>query len=119
MTLALDILASMLLLSGVALTVLAGIGLLRFPDVLTRMHAQTKPAVLGLLLVLAGTGLATRSAGLGATLLLVAAFQVLTSPVGAHMIGRSAYRAGHSDRRLLVRDDLAPPDEPRTDAPGR
>jgi multicomponent Na+:H+ antiporter subunit G len=125
MTLALDILASMLLLSGVALTVLAGIGLLRFPDVLTRMHAQTKPAVLGVLLVLAGTGLATRSAGLSATLLLVAAFQVLTSPVGAHMIGRAAYRAGHSDRRLLVRDDLASPDdlaprdEPGTGAPER
>jgi multicomponent Na+:H+ antiporter subunit G len=118
-TLVLDVLASVLLLSGVALTLLAGIGLLRFPDVLARMHAQTKPAVLGLLLVLAGVGLAARSAGLSATLLLVAAFQVLTAPVGAHMIGRSAYRAGHIDRPRLVRDDLAPPDEPRGGPPGR
>lgn len=109
MDLALDVVASVLLLSGVALTLLAGIGLLRFPDVLTRMHAQTKPAVLGLLLVLAGTALAARNLGLSATLLLVAAFQVITAPVGAHVLGRSAYRAGHADREGLVHDDLAPP----------
>ena len=113
MNLALDIAASLLLLSGVALTLLAGIGMLRFPDVLTRMHAQTKPAVLGLLLVLAGTALATRSKELSATLLLVAAFQILTAPVGAHMIGRGAYRAGHIDRGRLVRDDLAAEEDER------
>lgn len=107
MSMLLDVLAAVLLLSGVALTVLAGIGMLRFPDVLTRMHAQTKPAVLGLLLVLAGTAAATRHAGLVAMLLLVAAFQILTAPVGAHMIGRAAHRARHDDRTVLVRDDLA------------
>lgn len=112
MTVVLDVLAAVLLLAGVALTLLAGIGMLRFPDVLTRMHAQTKPAVLGLLLVLAGVGLASRSAALTATLLIVAAFQVLTAPVGAHMIGRVAYRAGHADRAGLVQDDLDPRDSP-------
>lgn len=114
MDLALDVLASTVLLCGVALTLLAGIGLVRFPDVLTRMHAQTKPAVLGLLLILTGTALAARSLGLSATLLLVAAFQVITAPVGAHVLARSAYRAGHADRGSLVRDDLASPgDTPR------
>jgi len=103
----LDVVASVLLLAGVALTLLAGIGMLRLPDVLTRMHAQTKPAVLGLLLVLAGTALAARQPGLSGTLLLVAAFQVLTAPVGAHMIGRAAHRTGAADRDRLVRDDLA------------
>lgn len=120
----LDVLASVLLLGGVALTLLAGIGMLRFPDVLTRMHAQTKPAVLGLLLVLAGTALAVDDAGLLATLALVAVFQVLTAPVGAHMIGRSAYHAGHADTAGLVCDDLAatPPEDVQRsagDAPGR
>lgn len=108
MTVILDVLAAVLLLTGVALTLLAGLGVLRFPDVLSRMHAQTKPAVLGLLLVLAGTGLATRNLGLSGTLLLVAAFQVLTAPAGAHMIGRSAYRSLHVDRKRLVVDHLAP-----------
>jgi multicomponent Na+:H+ antiporter subunit G len=106
MSLALDVVAAVLLLSGVALALLSGIGMLRFPDVLTRMHAQTKPAVLGLLLVLAGTATATRDLGLSGTLLLVAAFQVITAPVGAHMLGRAAHRADQVDHTILVRDDL-------------
>ncbi|GAB2692875.1 monovalent cation/H(+) antiporter subunit G [Thalassiella azotivora] len=103
----LDVVGAALLLLGVGLTLLAGVGVLRFPDVLTRMHAQTKPAVLGLLLVLAGVAATTRHPGLTATLVLVAAFQVLTAPVGAHMIGRAAHRAGESDDSVLARDDLA------------
>lgn len=106
MSAVLDVLGAVLLLAGVLLSLLAGVGMLRFPDVLTRMHAQTKPAVLGLLLVLAGTAVAVDDRGLAATLALVAVFQVVTAPVGAHMIGRSAYRAGHVDRAHLVRDDL-------------
>lgn len=102
----LDVVAAVLLLGGVALTLVAGIGLVRLPDVLSRMHAQTKPAVLGLLLVLAGTALDARSTGLAGTLLLVAAFQVVTAPVGAHMIGRAAHGDRHADLGALVRDDL-------------
>ena len=116
-TVVLDVAASVLLLTGVALALLAGVGMLRFPDVLMRMHAQTKPAVLGLLLVLAGTGLAARDVGLGATLVLVAVFQLVTAPVGAHMIARSAYVAEHVDRARLVRDDLAHHDPERDEVP--
>lgn len=107
-----DVIAAVLILVGAGLSLVAGVGLLRLPDVLARMHAQTKPAVLGLLLVLAGVGLHLRSAGLGASLALVAAFQLLTAPVGAHMIGRAAYRAGDADRGALVLDET-PPDVPQ------
>lgn len=92
MSLALDLLAAACMLTGVLLTVLAGLGLVRFPDVLTRMHAQSKPAVLGLLLILAGTVFAVRSWALLAPLVLVAMFQVATAPVGSHMLGRAAAR---------------------------
>jgi len=105
-TTVLEVTAAVLLLTGVALTVVAALGVARLPDVLMRMHAQTKPAVLGLLLVLAGVALDVRDAGLTGTCLLVAAFQVLTAPVGAHMIGRTAHRAGHVDAGRMVRDDL-------------
>lgn len=90
MNLIADVAAGILMLSGVALTVLAALGLLRFPDVLTRMHAQSKPAVLGLLLILVGTGLALRSWAMVGPLLLVATFQMLTAPVGSHMLARAA-----------------------------
>ena len=56
-----DIVAAILLVLGTLLSAVAGFGLLRFPDVLSRMHAATKPQVLGLLLALAGMGFALRT----------------------------------------------------------
>ena len=52
-----DVLAGTCLISGALLSLAAGVGLLRFPDLLSRMHAATKPQVLGLLLILAGAAL--------------------------------------------------------------
>ncbi|MBO8197965.1 monovalent cation/H(+) antiporter subunit G [Streptomyces smyrnaeus] len=95
------------MLAGALLCLLAGIGLLRLPDVLSRMHAATKPQSFGLLLVLIGAGLWLRSPIDLCTLLLVGLFQLLTSPVAAHMVGRAAYRTGRLDREGLVRDELA------------
>ena len=107
----LDVVAAACLLAGAFLCLTAGIGLVRFPDVLSRMHAGTKPQVLGVLLVMVGG--AIRLHGLAATwmLLLVAAFQLLTAPVSAHMISRVAYRRRHVRRDLMVVDELglAPP----------
>ena len=101
-----DVLAIALLLLGALLCLTAGLGLVRFPDVLTRMHAGTKPQVLGILLIMIGG--AIRLQGWSATwmLLLVAAFQLLTAPVSAHMISRVAYRRRHVRRDLLLVDEL-------------
>ncbi|MEH3032642.1 MAG: monovalent cation/H(+) antiporter subunit G [Aeromicrobium erythreum] len=101
-----DVLAGACLLLGSALALVAGIGLVRFPDVLTRMHAATKPQTLGLLLVLLGLALRLQSVGVAVTLALVAAFQLLTAPVAAHMVGRAAFRTGFVDRDQLVVDEL-------------
>ena len=101
-----DVVAVGCLLAGSLLCLTAGLGLLRFPDVLTRMHAGTKPQVLGVLLIMVGT--AIRLHGWSATwmLLLVAVFQMLTAPVSAHMISRVAYRRRHVRRDLLLVDEL-------------
>ena len=101
-----DWIAVVLLLLGAFLCLTAGLGLLRFPDVLTRMHAGTKPQVLGVLLIMVGA--AIRLQGWSATwmLLLVAVFQMLTAPVSAHMISRVAYRRRHVRRDRLLVDEL-------------
>jgi multicomponent Na+:H+ antiporter subunit G len=110
-----DIVAAALLVLGALLTLTAAIGILRFPDVLTRMHSATKPQVLGLLVVLTGLGLRlhdVRSIGL---LALVALFQLVTTPIGSHMVGRAAFRAGHVGSDLVIdelTDVLPPPEEP-------
>jgi multicomponent Na+:H+ antiporter subunit G len=102
-----DILAGACLLCGALLSLAAGLGLLRFPDLLSRMHAATKPQVLGLLLILTGTGLRLGTVVDITTLVLVGAFQLATAPVAAHMVGRAAYRAGQFRGDLLVTDELA------------
>jgi multicomponent Na+:H+ antiporter subunit G len=89
-----ELTASVLLVLGAALTLLAAVGFLRFPDVLTRMHAATKPATAGLLLILTGTALVHSGAVQVAKLALVALLQFITAPVGAHLIGRAVFWSG-------------------------
>ncbi|MFF0718025.1 monovalent cation/H(+) antiporter subunit G [Micromonospora sp. NPDC003816] len=103
----LDIVAAVCLISGALLSLAAGVALVRFPDLLTRMHAAAKPQVLGLLLVLVGCALRLRTGVDITTLVLVGVFQLATAPVAAHMVGRAAYP--HDDIRtdLLLTDELA------------
>ncbi|AEG43095.1 monovalent cation/H(+) antiporter subunit G [Isoptericola variabilis] len=116
-TLLADAVAAVCLLAGAFLALAAGVGMLRFPDVLARMHAVTKPQVLGLILVLTGVALRVRSWPVLAMLGLVVAFQLVTSPVAAHMVGRAAYRTGKvapgdlevDDMRRTLPDDGRPP----------
>ncbi|MFI6162728.1 monovalent cation/H(+) antiporter subunit G [Micromonospora haikouensis] len=95
------------LVAGGLLSLAAGIGVLRFPDVLDRMHAATKPQVLGVLLLLAGVALRLRTLDDVGMIVLVAVFQLATAPVAAQMVGRAAYRSGRVDRSLLDADELA------------
>jgi multicomponent Na+:H+ antiporter subunit G len=101
-----DLLAAAFLLTGSALTLAAGIGVLRFPNLLARMHAGAKPQVLGVLLALAGLALRVRSASVSATLALIAIFQLLTAPVSAHIVARAGYRTGKIQPDMLVHDEL-------------
>ncbi|MEV2275724.1 monovalent cation/H(+) antiporter subunit G [Nocardiopsis sp. NPDC049922] len=107
----LDWLAALCLLVGAALSLVAGVGLVRFPDLLSRMHTAAKPQVLGLLLVLVGIGLRIAPQDTGVfnvgTLILVGLFQVLTVPVAGHIAARVAYRTGRIREDLLATDELA------------
>ncbi|GAA2632791.1 monovalent cation/H(+) antiporter subunit G [Dactylosporangium fulvum] len=103
----LDIAAAVCLIAGALLTVAAGVALVRFPDLFSRMHAAAKPQVLGLLLVLLGCALRLRTGVDITTLILVGAFQLATAPVAAHMVGRTAYPHNEIRRDLLITDELA------------
>jgi multicomponent Na+:H+ antiporter subunit G len=105
---ALDGVAAVCMVAGALLSLAAGVALVRFPDLPSRMHAATKPQVLGLLLVLLGCGLRLRDTVDITTLVLVAVFQLSTAPVAAHMVGRAAYRAGQVRKELLLVDELDP-----------
>lgn len=83
-----------LIVLSAVLCLAASVGLLRFPDLLTRMHAATKPQVLGVILVLVGVGLRSRDWLDIGMLVLIGVFQMLTIPVGGHMVGRAGFRTG-------------------------
>lgn len=101
-----QILLSILLLTGSLLALLAAVGLHRFPDVFCRMHAATKPATLGVVLVVFAAGLTIDQQGAFLKMGLVAVLQLLTTPVGAHMIGRAAYGSGAPMSEQTVMDEL-------------
>ncbi|GAB2688672.1 monovalent cation/H(+) antiporter subunit G [Thalassiella azotivora] len=103
----LDVLGLACLVVGAFLSLAAAVGMLRFPDLLARMHAATKPQVLGVLLTLLGVGLRIRSGLDIGMLVLVGVFQLLTIPVGAHMVARAAYRTGQIGDLDLAVDELA------------
>ncbi len=104
----LDIVAMLCVIAAAGFSVAAGIGLLRFPDALSRLHAATKPQIFGLLLMIAAVGIEQRSLVTLFALLPVFVFQSLTAPVAAHMVGRAAYRTGQLDAESLVFDELGP-----------
>jgi multicomponent Na+:H+ antiporter subunit G len=85
----------------------AGIGLVRLPDVLSRLHAATKPQILGLGLIVVDVALSNVSLATIAFAVAILFFQGLTAPISAHMVGRAAYRGDHLRRDLLVTDQLA------------
>lgn len=96
----LDIFASVFLVLGAFMSLLAGIAVLRFPDTMTRIHAATKPQVLGIILLMLGVGLRLGSPAVIGTLLLIVILQFVTAPVSAHLTVRVAYRnAQDSDER--------------------
>ncbi len=102
-----ELVAAILLVLGTLLSAVAGFGLLRFPDVLSRMHAATKPQVLGLLLALAGLGFALQTWAVVPVLIVAWLAQLITAPVSAHMVGRATYRSHRLDPAHIAVDDLA------------
>ena len=91
---AIDVLATALLIVG-ALFFLAGtLGLLRFPDVYTRLHALTKADNLGLGLMIAGLALESASLVVAGKLFLIWVLVLLSGASVAHLIARGALHKG-------------------------
>jgi multicomponent Na+:H+ antiporter subunit G len=98
--------ASVFFLLGCTLTLIAAIGVVRFPDLLSRMHAATKPQTLGLVLSMAGLAFSLGSSQLTWKLTIVVLFQFMTAPVSAHIVGRAGYRTKKVREDLLDVDEL-------------
>ncbi len=92
-----DIVASAALIAGAAMSLAAGVAALRFPDTSARIHAATKPQVLGIVLLMIGLGIRLGTVAIVGELLLIVVLQFLTAPVSAHLAVRAAHRAPADD----------------------
>ncbi|MDN7243608.1 monovalent cation/H(+) antiporter subunit G [Planococcus sp. N028] len=103
-----DVLVIFFISVGVILSVVAALGLVRFPDVYTRTHAASKSSTLGVLCILFGTFLhfLLIENHFNTELIIAIAFLFITSPVAGHLIGRASYVSGIKLADVTVRDDL-------------
>ena len=92
---------------GAALVLLAGVGLLRLPDALTRASAVSKAAVLGVGLILLGVMLDRPDLRTSAVVLAVLVLHVLTVPLSGLAIGTAGYAAGAARPPATTRDEPA------------
>ncbi len=102
---------------GLLVTTLGVIGMVRMTDVYTEAHAAAKAVVYGVVAFLAAS-LAAGEGAITARAVLVAAFLVLTTPVGAHAIARAAYLRGEAMRTPGAVDESerglqGPPSDPQ------
>jgi len=86
--------AAALLILGSAFMLLAGVGLIRLPDLFLRMSATAKAATLGAALTILGAAAHFGDAATAGKGLVIVFFLFLTAPVAAHKIGRAGYRRG-------------------------
>jgi len=100
------LLVGFLLLLGAGFMVLAAVGILRLPDLPTRMHASTKAGALGASLTMLAVAFHLPEGAVVARALAVIVFILLTAPVAAHVIGRAGYFVGVPLWKGTVKDEL-------------
>lgn len=103
-----DVITAVLVLGGALLCLAAGVGLIRFPDVLSRLHAATKPQIFGLMLITADVAVNNFSVATVTFVVAIVVFQALTAPMSAHLVARAAYETHHLRNDLLIVDELRP-----------
>jgi multicomponent Na+:H+ antiporter subunit G len=91
---------------GALFVLLAGIGIVRMPDLYLRISVTTKAATLGIGLIMFAAGIYFNESSITTRVLAIIFFLFLTAPVGAHLIGRSSYFTGIQMWKKSKMDDL-------------
>ena len=89
-----EALIAIFMLAGSMFMFISAIGLLRMPDLFTRMHAATKVGTVGIVGIVTAVAIHFGEMKVVAPAILIIVFFLATAPVAAHMIGRAAYLFG-------------------------
>lgn len=101
-----DLIIAVFLISGAAFMVLAALGILRLPDLPTRMHSSTKAGAMGAMLIMVGVVIGFSEWLAMARGLAIVLFIMMTTPIAAHAIGRAAYFIGVPLWDGTIKDEL-------------
>jgi multicomponent Na+:H+ antiporter subunit G len=101
------IVTGLLLVVGGLFAVVATVGLVRFPDLYTRIHAASKAGTLGSGMMLVALALASGHFDVATRAIAGVAFLLLTAPVAAHLLARAAYVVGFKPWEETRIDELA------------
>ncbi len=104
-----EILTIILLLGGASFFLIAALGIARFPDFYTRIHAAAKGSAFGAVLMLLGVALHFSDLLVVLEACVIIGFLFITTPVAAQMISRAAYRMNVKMLRGTNVDELARP----------
>ena len=104
--LVLAIVVSVMLVVGGTFTFLAALGIVRLPDVYTRMHAASKAGTVGSGLMLFAAGIHSLDVAIFMRALAGFVFFVLTAPIAAHLVAKAAHQAGYRLTRFTVIDEM-------------
>lgn len=101
-------LTAIALVMGVFFMFVASLGVMRLPDFYARLHAPTKAATLGLLSLLTALAIDVPETTTITKAVLAMLFIGATAPLGAHLLGRAAYRCGVRLPPGTVTDEYEP-----------
>jgi len=99
-------LAGGLMLLGAAFGLLGAVGVLRFPDLYTRLHAASKAGLVGAGLVLLAAAIALFDAPVALRAMAAIVFLALTTPIAAHLLARAGLLAGVAPANITDVNDL-------------
>lgn len=100
------IVVAFILLAGALFSLIAAIGVVRLPDLYSRMHAASKAGTVGSGLLLLAVGIHSQDMSILARALAGFVFFVLTAPIAAHLLARASHKAGHHLTEPSIRDEL-------------
>ncbi|WP_119393600.1 monovalent cation/H(+) antiporter subunit G [Salinibius halmophilus] len=89
-----EALVSIILVLASALMLVAAVGIIRLPDLVTRLHATTKSGVLAITLIMIAVAVFFSESGVTTRVMAIIVFTFITAPVAAHAIGRAGYFSG-------------------------
>lgn len=101
-----ELIVSILLVTGASFMILAAVGILRLPDLPTRMHASTKAGAMGAIMIMAGVAVYFADIVVFARAFAIVIFILITAPIAAHVIGRAGYFLGTTLWEGTVKDEL-------------